>query len=426
MGTRGDSMSRLFSTAIFGAVLKLNDPASSIRFGPTGDAAVLTATCEALTASVSVIAPLEASGMPSGNLSIYLANVAPTCAGVLPTTPCASHANWYPALFNCSLTGRAGRVDSGPLSAQRVEDRLANGELIGIDVRLQCPWPSLEEIIRVTYHSGSFDTAAGPHPIEVSVQHLGVPIPFRGLPNGNVVQLHDLSTPPAAPPSVPPATPPPPPSPSAPPLPPAPPPTPPVIHTSCKDILAHDSSAASGTYTIEVLGSELEVYCNMDMSDGGWTLAVEISGSNTNHINSAAVGSMPLSESGNRGAKLSDAMINAIKTEAFVFMCGGCAAFIEPIQFRADSNAACGAGDPSDTHRCEPCGGSSCQDYSLSCTGGSCSFSDPGGYCGTGGSYDRGMSTWPSSCGCVTQYNADNANGCYNNAYGHSGYLYVR
>ena len=91
----------LFSV-VLGAILELDGPpttTSSIRFGPTGNTAVVTATCEALTASVSVIAPLQASGTPSGSLSIYLSNVSPTCAGALPTTPCASHATWYPALF---------------------------------------------------------------------------------------------------------------------------------------------------------------------------------------------------------------------------------------------------------------------------------------------------------------------------------------
>lgn len=91
--------------AVLGAVLELAGPGTShsIRFGPTGNSAVVTATCEQLTAAVSMITPSEAFGgrldNDAGELSIYLANVLPTCAGAMPTTPCASHASWYPALF---------------------------------------------------------------------------------------------------------------------------------------------------------------------------------------------------------------------------------------------------------------------------------------------------------------------------------------
>jgi hypothetical protein len=308
---------------------------------------------------------------------------------------------------NCSLIGSDGRYNSGPLSAERVVDRLngaEDGEVLGIDVKVTCPWPELDEIMRITGHDGSTQTAS----LEVSVQHLGVPLPFQGVPGGNVIQVRDLPLPPISPP------------PSTPPAPLTPP-----ARGSCKEILGGNPSATSGTYTIEVLGQEVEVYCNMDMSGGGWTLVVEISGSNRNHVNPAQVGTMPLTEGGNRGAKLSDAMINALKTEAYVFMCGGCAAFMEPINFRSDSNQDCGGGNAANTHGCVSCGGNTCEDNTLSCSNGVCSFSS-GGYCGSGGSYDTGMSTWPSMCSCNSQYNADGQNGCYQGAYSNQGFVYAR
>ena len=49
------------------------------------------------------------------------------------------------------------------------------------------------------------------------------------------------------------------------------------LPTSCASILAADPSATSGTYAIDPDGAGgFDVYCDMDLADGGWTLVAKI------------------------------------------------------------------------------------------------------------------------------------------------------
>jgi len=154
-----------------------------------------------------------------------------------------------------------------------------------------------------------------------------------------------------------------------------------------------------------------------------------INGSNQNHINGSAVGPFPILPYSYAGAKLSDNDINAIVTSQYLFYCGSGgpnngppvfhtqqgagvstikAAFFEPISFNSTSNVYC----------------------SVSQLWGYAAYGYTNvGWCGTGGSTDAGLSSWPN--GDALQYAADfttaggSHTGCYHGAYNGWGALWA-
>ena len=97
-------------------------------------------------------------------------------------------------------------------------------------------------------------------------------------------------------------------------MPPPFPPASPKTNLDCLDIYSSGASVGTGRYTIEpILGSPVEVECDMDRAGGGWTLAVKNWYGSGLHGYSGAVGSVgdALSLKGN-GYKLSDTDIRAV------------------------------------------------------------------------------------------------------------------
>jgi len=151
----------------------------------------------------------------------------------------------------------------------------------------------------------------------------------------------------------------------------------------------------------------------------GWTLVASINGTNQNHVNGNAVGPFPILPYSYAGAKLS--------TSQYLLYCGSGtnngppvfhtqqgagvasikAAFFEPITFNSTSNVYC----------------------SKSALGLCCLWVSNVGWCGTGGSTDAVLSSWPN--GDNLQYAADftpgsgNHVGCYHGAYNGWGALWA-
>ncbi|XP_031567704.1 uncharacterized protein LOC116302523 isoform X2 [Actinia tenebrosa] len=55
-------------------------------------------------------------------------------------------------------------------------------------------------------------------------------------------------------------------------------------YKNCAKVKEDQPTAASGLYEILVNGSIKQIYCDMENFEGGWSLAVSISGSDTNHL----------------------------------------------------------------------------------------------------------------------------------------------
>lgn len=74
------------------------------------------------------------------------------------------------------------------------------------------------------------------------------------------------------------------------------------------------TDAISGLYDISTSVGTLRVYCDMDRSDGGWTLVARLRSTSRDHVPAGAVGTLS-SPTQAAAAKLSDAAIDAIRGE---------------------------------------------------------------------------------------------------------------
>ena len=84
-----------------GSILRFSEPNSAIEFSSS---ARVTATC---LYNDNLAAVNHVAQGPGETATVHLINVAPTCASVPLSTPCASHAAGFPALFHCGYSRRS-------------------------------------------------------------------------------------------------------------------------------------------------------------------------------------------------------------------------------------------------------------------------------------------------------------------------------
>ena len=91
-----------------------------------------------------------------------------------------------------------------------------------------------------------------------------------------------------------------------------------VARSSCASILLSDPTAQSGVYTIEDpdTGGDLNVFCDMDSDDGGWTLVYKIADDSTMRgtgvINAAGLSGVDGQLNSTGSGKLSDVAIRSL------------------------------------------------------------------------------------------------------------------
>jgi len=213
-----------------GAVLQLAGETNYIDFdgaGPNG-AARVHASCANEAASIGWAHPTEfavAAGadtffeasvatesLRSNNVTIQLRSVAPTCVNAAANQPCAPDDPREKPLFWCVYTGPGGEATVGPLSPDTFLAE-KHGLRLSVGVRLSCPHPPLDELLRLSADGGLGSVFS----LELTARY-GVPadvnIPHRG-PGSNSLRY---SLPPPGPPSSPPIPSNPPPPPMEPPV----------------------------------------------------------------------------------------------------------------------------------------------------------------------------------------------------------------
>lgn len=194
------ALSTSLTTAI--AELKLQGSNAELWMGD----AVVRASCRGENPEVTLVTPtsIVLGNMVEGQtVQVDFHNVAPSCAGVAASTPCAStsHPNW-PARFECQYRPQVGDAiwSSSPQHAFSEVAKVGE-EVVGIRVALDCPVPPYSVVASL----------GGPTQFDLVITHLGVEIPWGGVPDGQKVTFDmTLSPPPSSPPQSPPPLPPPP------------------------------------------------------------------------------------------------------------------------------------------------------------------------------------------------------------------------
>lgn len=174
--------------------------------------AAITSTC-AGDAHVTFVSPqsvLYGSGPTA--VRAYFHGVPHTCIDAPLRTPCVSANADYPSLFYATWSyagGGAPNVTKGPLAANMTLETTAEGINVGYATWLDCPLPTLDELLTLTNFASLTGT---PRPFALAIRHFApsgvdsLALPFLGVPDGDQISLA-AHEPPSLPPGLPPAAP---------------------------------------------------------------------------------------------------------------------------------------------------------------------------------------------------------------------------
>ena len=225
-------------TVASAAKLVLGAP-GEVRFGSDSSPVTLSATCDAESATVTMVRPqsfqmdeardevrmksardrscpacprwlIHRCALHTGSIALWqggehftkvsLGNVVPSCEIVSSLrTPCASPADadeLPPPLFWCKYVGTDGEHVHGPLGAVS-RSVSVDGVKVGFGTSLDCPIPQFATLLSL----GPF-TSGGALKVNLSIVHYqsdGHELRFDGQPGGNVLTLDKLHHPPSPP-----------------------------------------------------------------------------------------------------------------------------------------------------------------------------------------------------------------------------------
>jgi len=190
--------------------------------------------------------------------------------------------------------------------------------------------------------------------------------------------------------------------------------------SSCAAIKIARPDATSGYFWVDptttVSVDPFEVYCDLETDGGGWTLAVVINSSNSDHIDINAVGTIGYPEDLST-AKLSDYQINLLSgsdglpgDSVYRFTCNEQTDYL---RYEMGWNSTALNGDADFTYRYV------CDTYSPCVPDRNWSYYDGGT-----STSDRGGGSYPQFD--ALQFQADGQNGCYHGGYYRNGLLWVR